>query len=126
MASVFSKTVSKPSTAGLREKPSYEELISYVKADPDTIRYPSRDATLLDNSFQMSQMVGEGFRELDMINSGIQTAALDEALQRKFSAQEGLDFGRLKYITEKYNLKPSVNMGGEPIPVPDMLGGPEF
>ena len=126
MAAIFSKTVSKASTAGLREKPSYEQLISYVREDPETIRYPNRDATLLANSFQMNQMIGEGFRELDMLNSGMQQASMDENILRKFSQQEGLDFGKLKFITDKYNLKPTMSIGSNPIPIPDILGGPDF
>jgi len=126
MAAIFSKTISNATTAGLREKPSYEELIKYVREARETIRYPNRDATLLANSFEMSQMVGEGFRELDMLNAGIQSSRVDEGLLRKFSAQEGLDFGKLKFITDKYNLKPALSMGSEPIPIPDILGGPDF
>ena len=121
MAAKFSKTLSKASTAGLRGKPSYEELIRYVREDPETIRYPSRDATLLANSFAMSQLSGEGFRELGMLNAGIHSASVDEGLLRKCSAQEGLDFGKLKFITDKYNLKLAVATGSEPIPIPKIL-----
>ena len=31
----------------LRRKPTYEELIDYIQADPDKIRYPNRDANRL-------------------------------------------------------------------------------
>ncbi len=68
MSAIFSKTAVSTSSAGLRKKPTYEELIKYIQEDPDTIRYPNRDATITSNSFEFNKLVGEGFRQMAMMS----------------------------------------------------------
>ena len=91
MTSVFSKTTSSSSTAGLHKKPTYEELIRYIKEDPDTIRYPNRDATLLADSFVMNQLVGEGFRQMSAMNTNVQAQVREEALLKSYATESGMD-----------------------------------
>ena len=106
MTSVFSKSAVSSSTAGLNKRPTYEELISYIKEDPDTIRYPNRDATLAANSFAMNQMVGEGFRQLSQMTTNVQDQVKSDALLRSYATMSGADFGKLKSMVGTYNLKP--------------------
>ena len=106
MTSVFSKSAVSSSTAGLNKRPTYEELISYIREDPDTIRYPNRDATLAANSFAMNQTVGEGFRQLSQMTTNVQDQVKSDALLRSYATMSGADFGKLKDLTLKFrNLK---------------------
>ena len=106
MTSVFSKSAVSSSTAGLNKRPTYEELISYIKEDPDTIRYPNRDATILANSFAMNQMVGEGFRQLSQMTTNVQDQVKSDALLRSYAGSSGMDVGKLKTLLSSYGVKP--------------------
>ena len=106
MTSVFSKSAVSSSTAGLNKRPTYEELISYIREDPDTIRYPNRDATLAANSFAMNQMVGEGFRQLSQMTTNVQDQVKSDALLRSYAGSSGMDVGKLKTLLNSYGLKP--------------------
>jgi len=106
MTSVFSKSAVSSSTAGLNKRPTYEELISYIKEDPDTIRYPNRDATILANSFAMNQMVGEGFRQLSQMTTNVQDQVKSDALLRSYAGSSGMDLGKLKTLLNSYGVKP--------------------
>ena len=53
------------SMKGLRIKPKYEELIGVAVSDGlENIRFPNRDATFLRNGFVLSQLDGEGMRQM--------------------------------------------------------------
>ena len=47
-------------SSGLRRKPTYEEVISYIENDPDKVKYPNRAAKFLRSTFQLSQLDGMG------------------------------------------------------------------
>ena len=57
-----------PNRAGLRKKPTFNELVNYVEKDPDKIKYPDRFAKEAIHGFQFSQFLGEGFREMEIQN----------------------------------------------------------
>jgi hypothetical protein len=42
---------------------SYDELVNYINTDPDVMNYPSRRATIFNNSHQVAMLL-----ELDKIN----------------------------------------------------------
>ena len=50
---------------GLKKKPTLTELITKIETGPNTITYPDRTATLVRNSFELSQLDGEGMREME-------------------------------------------------------------
>ena len=51
---------------GLRLKPTYEQLIDVAVSDGlDNIRFPNRDASFLRNGFVLSQLDGEGMRQME-------------------------------------------------------------
>ena len=54
------------SMKGLRLKPTYEQLIDVAVSDGlDNIRFPNRDASFLRNGFVLSQLDGEGMRQME-------------------------------------------------------------
>ena len=51
---------------GLRLKPTYELLIGVAVSDGlENIRFPNRGATFLRNGFVLSQLDGEGMRQME-------------------------------------------------------------
>ena len=50
---------------GLKKKPTLTEVITQIETEPNTIKYPDRTATLVRNSFELSQLDGEGMREME-------------------------------------------------------------
>ena len=51
---------------GLRLKPTYEQLIGVaVSGDLQHIKFPNRDASVLRNGFILSQLDGEGARQME-------------------------------------------------------------
>ena len=47
---------------GLRRRPQFSDLLLEIKTDPNTIRYPNRDAKLLRDGFVYSQYDEENAR----------------------------------------------------------------
>ena len=54
---------------GLKKKPTLKELITQSETEPNTIKYPDRTATCVRNSFELSQLDGEGMREMEQQQS---------------------------------------------------------
>ena len=50
---------------GLKKKPTLNELADRIENEPNTMKYPDRTATRIRNSFELSQLDGEGMRELE-------------------------------------------------------------
>lgn len=53
----FKKVINKVVPLGLRVKPNYDQLVSYIQADPERIRYPNRDAKFARNSYFFSNLL---------------------------------------------------------------------
>ncbi len=104
MSAIFSKTAVSTSSAGLRKKPTYEELIKYIQDDPDTIRYPNRDAAITSNSFEFNKLVGEGFRQMAMMSDNANDKAREEVLLNRYGASEGMDLGKIEALRSRLGL----------------------
>ena len=51
---------------GLRAKPSYEQLIGVAVSDGlEHIKFPNRDSKFLREGFVLSQLDGEGMRQME-------------------------------------------------------------
>ena len=94
MSAIFSKTVTSNSSAGLRAKPTYQELINYIQDDKETIRYPNRDASIMANSFEFSQMAGEGFRQMQQYSMQSYDDARGDAILRRHAAETGMHYAK--------------------------------
>ena len=54
------------SMKGLRIKPTYEQLIDVAVPDGlEHIKFPNRDASFLRNGYILSQLDGEGMRQME-------------------------------------------------------------
>ena len=51
---------------GLKVKPTYEQLINVAVSDElRNIKFPNRDASFLRNGYVLSQLDGEGMRQME-------------------------------------------------------------
>ena len=57
--------MSSTNISGLKRRLTYNEIVDYIEKDPDKIRYPDRWAKQIRNSFELSQLDGEGMREME-------------------------------------------------------------
>ena len=74
---------------GLRLKPTCEQLIGVaVSGGLHNIRFPNRDATFLRNGFVLSQLDGEGMRQMEK--------------QQEMASKESYKEHVLKEIAKKY------------------------
>ena len=106
MSAIFSKRAVNTSSAGLRKRPTYEELIKYIEEDPDTIRYPNRNATIMSNTFEFNQMVGEGFRQMQQMSNRVTQQRAQESLFAEYASTHGLERGKLMELATQYGLAP--------------------
>ena len=77
-------------TAGLRKKATFNELIDYISRDPDRIKYPNRQAKQLRNGFELSQLDGEGFREMEQQHLQHMKEQYKENLLRQMATKHGV------------------------------------
>ena len=64
---------------GLRKRPTYDELVDFIETDPERIHYPDRRATDLRESPYLTQLDGEGMRQMN----SLQTNRMKEQQQRE-------------------------------------------
>ena len=57
--------MSSTNISGLKKRLTYNEIVDYIEKDPDKIKYPDRWAKQIRNSFELSQLDGEGMREME-------------------------------------------------------------
>ena len=105
-------------SAGLKKKPTYEELINYIRKDPDRIKYPDRQATILRNSHWLTQLDGEGWNQLETQQSLERQNAMRTMLLQHMAGAYGLNFALLQHVVQRMNLRPVVAGGGGGPPPP--------
>ena len=57
---------------GLKKRATFDELITYIETEPNTIKYPDRTATTMANSFHINYLHSATAYELDNIKERIQ------------------------------------------------------
>ena len=52
---------------GLRKRETYDQLVDFIERDPVKIQYPDRRATQLRESPYLTQLDGEGMRQMESL-----------------------------------------------------------
>ena len=82
---------------GLRKKPTYNSLVAYLEWGQETIKYPNRLATQLENSYQLSNILdseGESWFEqnkkqmTNFTRQQVQEVLIKENLQQGQTIQQ--------------------------------------
>jgi hypothetical protein len=82
---------------GLSLKPTYEQLISVAVSDGlDNIRFPNRDATFLRNGFVLSQLDGEGMRQMEKQQEMASKESYKEHLLKEIAKNTGANIHDLR------------------------------
>ena len=85
------------SIPGLRLRPSYEQLIGVAVSDElRNIKFPNRDASFLRNGFVLSQLDGEGMRQMERQQEMASKEAYKEHLLKQIAKNTGANFHDLR------------------------------
>ncbi len=85
------------SMKGLRLKPKYEDLIGVAVSDKlYNIKFPNRDATFLRNGFVLSQLDGEGMRQMQIQQEQASKEAFKECLLKQIAVNTGANLSDLR------------------------------
>jgi len=100
-------------STGLKLKPTYDQLLDYLQRDPDRIHYPNRNAIILRNSFQLSQL--DGINDLDMarFNQRLAIEEHKEQLLKQFARDFNLKIPEVRGFIRLKGLSP-VALPGRP------------
>jgi len=82
---------------GLRLKPTYEDLINVAVSDKlYNIKFPNRNASFLRNGFILSQLDGEGMRQMERQQEMASKEAYKEHLLKQIAKNTGANFHDLR------------------------------
>ena len=82
---------------GLRLKPTYEQLIDVAVSDGlEHIRFPNRDASFLRNGFVLSQLDGEGMRQMEKQQEMASKESYKEHLLKEIAKNTGSNIHDLR------------------------------
>ena len=82
---------------GLRLRPTYEQLIGVAVSDKlYNIKFPNRDAKFLRNGFVLSQLDGEGARQMERQQEMASKEAYKEHLLKQIAKNTGANFHDLR------------------------------
>ena len=82
---------------GLRLKPTYEQLIGVAVSDGlEHIRSPNRNASFLRNSFVLSQLDGEGMRQMERQQEMASKESYKEHLLKEIAKNTGANIHDLR------------------------------
>ena len=86
---------------GLEKKPTYDELVNYIERDPDKIKLPNREAKFTRNSPMMSQLDGEGLREMEEQQLTAMKLQQREQILRQMSVDSGIPHRTRQALSEE-------------------------
>jgi len=103
---LFSDSVNQSKALGLSKKPTYEDLVAYIERDPDRIKYPNRKATIVRNSFELSQLDGMGQLEISRQHEITLMNQEAQVLLQRFAQDNDLPLGDVQAYVSNLGLVP--------------------
>ena len=95
---------------GLRVKPRYEDLIGVAVDDKlYNIKFPNRDATFLRNGFVLSQLDGEGMRQMEKQQEMASKDSYKEHLLKEIAKNTGANIHDLRNDSHQEMRRARVN-----------------
>ena len=82
----------------LKKKPTFNELIDHIVNDKDKIVYPNRFAKQLRISFALSQLDGEGMRQMEMQQINAMKEQQKEHILRQFAMNSNFEHGDISSL----------------------------
>ena len=95
---------------GLRLRPKYEDLIGVAVSDKlYNIKFPNRDATFLRNGFVLSQLDGEGMRQMQQQQEMAAKEAFKETLLKRIAKNTGANMHDLRSESSSQSRRERIN-----------------
>ena len=105
---------------GLRLKPTYEDLINVAVSDKlYNIKFPNRNASFLRNGFVLSQLDGEGMRQMEKQQEMASKEAYKEHLLKEIAKNTGANFHDLRNDNHQDLRSQRINQAITPIRRPE-------
>ena len=105
------------SMQGLRVKQTYEDLINVAVSDKlYNIKIPNRDATFLRNGFVLSQLDGEGMRQMERQQEIASKESYKEHLSKQIATNTGANIHDLRNYSHQELRTDRVNQAPNPNP----------
>ena len=102
---------------GLKVKPTYEQLINVAVSDElRNIKFPNRDASFLRNGFVLSQLDGEGMRQMEHQQEMASKQAYKEHLLKEIAVNTGSNLHELRSESHQELRAERVNQALNPNP----------
>ena len=102
---------------GLKVKPTYEQLINVaVSVELRNIKFPNRDASFLRNGYVLSQLDGEGMRQMEHQQEMASKQAYKEHLLKEIAVNTGSNLHELRSESHQELRAERVNQALNPNP----------
>ena len=95
------------SMRGLRVRPQYEDLINVAKSDGLEIKSPNGNAKFLREGFSLSQLDGEGSRQMQLQQEQAMKEAFNKNMLKQIAINTGSSLSDLKCNSEADNRQES-------------------
>ena len=97
-------------TKGLHKKATFNEIIDEIVNPKDKIIFPNRFAKQLRNSFELSQLDGEGMRQMEMQSVNVMKEQRKEHVLQKIAMYNNIDRSDLSSLlasgTHEFHMPP--------------------
>jgi hypothetical protein len=120
--SLYSRAAYTKKDLGLQKRMSYDDMIRYLEKDPDKIKYPNRKATILRNSFELSQLDGLGQLEINRQHELVMRHQQRQILLARFAEDHGLPLADVRAYIENLGLHPLHEHELEQLPLAPQQG----
>ena len=74
---------------GLRKRETYDQLVDFIERDPTIVHYPNRRATQLRESPYLTQLDGEGMRQMESLEINRFKAQEKKHILKQMSTETG-------------------------------------
>ena len=81
--------MSKINYVGLKKRDTYDEIVNYIETDPNKIRYPNRDATLIEQSHYMKMLGGQDYVDMEQQQNNAIKESMKDGLIRRVAGNTG-------------------------------------
>ena len=103
---LYSNATSQRQMLGLKQRPTYDDMIKYISDDPDKILFPNRKAKIVRNSFQLSQLDGIGTLEINRQHEQVLLNQQRQILLKRFAQDYDLPLGDVTAYLDNLGLYP--------------------
>ena len=99
---------------GLRRRPNFDELITYIQEDKPTITLPTRSASILADTHQMNALEGDTITDLQEMEERLGKGKLRHILFSEYASDHNVPVARARAAVPPSRPPQQFNMASEP------------